>query len=108
MICLQSLFMHVWSLLTYIFVPSSVVKSKACQSSAVKQALKRKNVCHRVHKEQQSESSLENFKAASEVVNRLIVAERMEFESSLVAEPDVRKFFSYVNSKLGSSHLSLS
>ena len=87
-----------------ICVPQKVLKNRVTHSLGVKNALKQKHRYHRIHKQQRTETSLENFKAASEAVNRVASDEMARYESSLLFEPDVRKFYGYVNRKLRSGH----
>ena len=82
-------------------VSLKIVKNGGSKSTAVKRALKEKNRCHRIHKQLNSEISLEAFKAASASVNRAVLAES---ERYFLFEPDVRKFYSYVNNKLKGGH----
>ena len=87
-----------------MFVPNKLVRDGKPQSSAVKRALKEKLRCHRVHRRERSERSLELLQDAKNAVADIVTRENAQFERSLLDEPDIRKFYGYVNNKLRSSY----
>jgi hypothetical protein len=88
-----------------MFIPCKRVKNGVPHScAAVRKALNHKLRCHQIHRRERSELSLETFKAATESVTKTILAQNLQYEKSLIAGTDIRKFYGYVNSKIRANH----
>ena len=96
-------FVSICSELCTIFIPRTKPFKNRKQSHALCKALKRKSRCHKAFKRSKSETCLRKLKSAVELVNSVISSETTKFENDLSRDPDVKKFFGYVNNKLKGS-----
>jgi hypothetical protein len=86
-----------------LFVPREVVTEKVKQTLAMRNALKRKAKCHRIYKQESTDASLNDLNVATAAVESILYSEAHKHEMSLLDEPNVRRFYGYVNSKLRSN-----
>lgn len=77
---------------------------RGSQSRDLKRALSEKRRLHSIHRQARTEVSLENFKAACNRVQSVVQSESSRYEGSLLTDPNIRKFYAYVNGRLRTSH----
>jgi len=82
------------------FIPLIRPKNHKYKSRELRKALKDKSRAHKAYKLNRSVASLNYYKTASKAVDRVIYVEAERFEKSLLSNPNPKKFFNYVNSKL--------
>ena len=84
-------------------VPQKLITKRPIKSRALKLALQNKAHLHKLRK-RGINITKNRLNCATSAINKVIMEETARVEASLLSNPDVKKFYGYINSKLCSRH----